>query len=222
MIALCHDCKHQHALRPNNAPQDWLDWQVKHARHQVDLVAAPFAAKPRNAAAGYQHNANVNSAYANYATVTITLASLGSSSTFVAGREATAIDNSTNKYPELKVSGKITVGTTPTVNTQILVYVLERLNNTPTWPDVFTGSDAAATLTSAGVGRGFLKLGATLDVDSTTSNRAYPFTFRIARLFDGVAPDFFSVFVTHNTGVNLNSTGSNHVIEVQGEYFTVA
>jgi len=155
--------------------------------------------------------------YAASATITITLASLASSSSFVAGREATAIVNTSNLYDDALLSGKIRVGTTPTINTQILIYVFAALDDAPTYPDVFDGTDSDETLTSAGVGRGFLKLAAVLDVDATTSDRDYPFgPVSVAQLFGGHLPTRWSVFVTHNTGVNLNSTGGNHFIKYDG------
>ncbi|HLZ08890.1 MAG TPA: hypothetical protein VKT80_09905, partial [Chloroflexota bacterium] len=59
----------------------------------------------------------------------------------------------------------------------------------------------------------FLYLGATINVDSTTTNRAYPFYFTIAQLF-GYMPRDLGFFVTHNTGVALDSTG--HVFKYGG------
>ncbi len=161
-------------------------------------------------------------AYAASATITISLASIATSATFVAGAESTVLDNTTNLYVDAIVGGKITVGTTPTINTQILVYVFTPIDSTPTYPDVMDGTDSTETLTSVGMGRAFLKLGAVLDVDATTSDKAYPFTFTVAQLFGGAMPSRWSLFVAHNTGVNLNATGGNHVIKFEGITYTVA
>ena len=161
--------------------------------------------------------------YAADAQLTITLASLATSPMFVIGAESSVVDNTTNKYVDALLSGKITVGTTITINTQILVYIFTPINDTPTYPDVMNGTASTVTLTSAGVGRGFLHLIATLDVDSTTNDRTYPFGQRsVAQLFGGVLPPRWSVFVTHNTGNNLNATGSNHEISYQGIKYDVA
>lgn len=162
----------------------------------------------------------IKAKYTASAALTITLASLGSSATFVAGREATAIDNSSNLFVDVLLTGKVTVGTTPTINTQVLVYVFGAQDETPNWPGAMTGSDAARTLTSVGVGNGYLRLAAVLDVDSTTSDRAYTFgPVSIAQLFGGVMPRNWGVYVTHNTGVNLNSTGGNHYVKYQGVHY---
>lgn len=166
--------------------------------------------------------ATIKIAYAASATITITLASIATSATFVAGAESTVIDNTTNLYTDAIVGGKITVGTTPTINTQIQISVFTPIDSTPTYPDVMDGTDSVETLTSVGVGQGFLKLAAVLNCDSTTSDRAYPFSFTVAQLFGGVMPSRWSLYVAHNTGVNLNATGGNHVIKFEGINYTVA
>lgn len=169
--------------------------------------------------------ATVNIAYAASATITcgVHATPLASSSTFVAGRESTVIDNTTNKYDDALLSGQVTVGTTPTTNTAILVYVFAILDDTPTYPDVMDGTDSDETLTSVGVGAGFLKLAAVMSVDSTTSNRAYAFgPVSVAQLFGGIMPNKWALFVTHNTGVALNSTSGNHFFKYTGVTYTVA
>lgn len=160
--------------------------------------------------------------YAASSALTITLASLATSSTWLAGAESDAVDNTTNKYLDYLLAGKVTVGTTPTVNTEIRVYVVALMED-GTWPDVFDGTASAETVTSAGVGSGFLKLAAVMLVDATTSDRAYHFgPVSVASLFGGACPKKFVVFITHNTGVNLNSTGGNHACHVTPVYETVA
>jgi hypothetical protein len=147
--------------------------------------------------------------------LTITLASLATSSTWVAGRESTAFDNTTNEDLDHLVSGQIMVGTTPTINTVIEVWAYSYLtiaSGTPTYPDVFDGTDSDETVTNTGVKAGCLRLVASLAVPATTSNVAYSFApTSIANLF-GQMPQFWGIFVTHNTGVNLNSTAGNHFI----------
>lgn len=167
--------------------------------------------------------ATVKVAYAADVALTISPASLASSSTFVAGTESASIDNSTNLYDDALLSGTIMVGTTPTSGTFINIYVFSPYEDTPTYPDVMDGTSSAETVTSAGVGIGFLKLAASMYVDSTTSNRAYYFgQVSVAQLFGGVLPKTWSVFLAHNTGVALNATGGNHAIYYQGITYTVA
>lgn len=166
--------------------------------------------------------ATVNIAYAASATITIAPQNVATSSTFVAGVESDVIDNTSNKYVDAIVGGTWTCGTTPTAATQVLIYVFSVRDDTPTYPDVFDGTGSAETLTSAGVGRAFLKLGAVIDVDTTTSDRAYPALFSVAQLFGGVMPLKWGLFITHNTAVNSNSTAGNHVWKYTGVTYTVA
>lgn len=163
--------------------------------------------------------------YDTYNTITIGLATtpLASSATFVAGRQGTAVDNTTNLYDDALVSGQVTVGTTPTANTQIQVYVYAQQDDTPTYPDTFTGTDGDKTITSAGVASGMIRLAGVLSVDATTSNRTYYLApFSVASLFGGVLPKRWGLFITHNTGVALNSTAANHVWKYVGITYTTA
>lgn len=167
--------------------------------------------------------ATIKVAYASVTAITCAVATtpLASSSTFIVGRQSTVIDNTSNLYDDVLVSGKITVGTTPTINTQIQIYIYG-LDNTPNYPDTFDGTDADKSITSAGVRDGMLKLGAILNVDTTTSNRTYYIApFSVAQLFGGVVPPYWGVYVSHNTGVALNSTGSNHALRFNGITYVV-
>lgn len=161
-------------------------------------------------------------AYGSSAALTITLASLASSAALVAGRESTAVSNTTALSLDVLLTGKITVGTTPTINTSIEVWAYGSHNDTPDYPDVLDGTDSAETLMSAGIKRGALKHIVTLDVDSATSDRTYPFgPVSLASRFGGTLPKNWGVFVTQNTGVALNATGSNHAIEYTPVFETV-
>lgn len=158
--------------------------------------------------------------------ITITLASLATSATKVAGRESTVVDNGTPKYDDFLVSGQITVGTTPTVNTQIEVWVyapLKIVTGTASYPvatsTALTGADAAATFEIDQKNQ--LKLAGVANVIAT-SDRAYSFNFSIAQLFGGVVPIKWGLFVTHGTGVNLNATAGNHWFHWTGVTYTSA
>lgn len=165
--------------------------------------------------------ATVTTTYGTRTTITIAPENVASSSTFVAGVESGVIDNTTDKFVDVLVSGLWTSGTTPTANTQVLIYV-GALRDDTVYPDVFDGTSSAETVTSAGVGRGFLKLAAVLDVDSNTTGRAYDCgPFSVAKLFGGVMPPKWFLFITHNTGVNSNTTAGNHVWKYLGVKYDV-
>lgn len=157
--------------------------------------------------------------------LTISLASLaaGSAGVFTAGRESTAVDNTSNNDLDHLLSGVIRAGTSPTSSRYINVYVVANISSssgTPTYPDVITGTDSARTFTSANVMNGIVKLAASLVIDST-SNRDYFFgPVSIASLFGGSLPKFWGVFVAHDTAVALNATGAQHVLSyerIQGQ-----
>lgn len=149
--------------------------------------------------------------------ITITLAGLASDGNLLVGRASGAVDNTTNQDLDHLVSGIITTGTSPTVNTSVEVWAWAPYKTTggaPTYPDAITGADAAKTISSNGVKNSALRLVAAFTVDAT-SNRAYPFApVSIASLF-GAMPKFWGLFVTHSTGVALNATAGNHDIQYE-------
>jgi len=161
--------------------------------------------------------------YRAASTVTQSLASLASSSDHTAGWECGAISNSSNKDVDILLSGKITVGTTPTADTQIQIWAFAALDETPTWPDVMDGTSSAETWTSAGVRDSAAVLVGVLRVDSATSDRTYYFSgLSLAAAFGGTLPDDIGIFIAHDTGVALNATAANHVIKAIGVTYTSA
>jgi hypothetical protein len=119
------------------------------------------------------------------------------------------------------LSGKITVGTSPTTAKLIEVWLVGLMDDS-NFPDVFDGTDSVETITSNGVKNAICKLATIIETEST-SDRTYPFgPISVASVFGGVVPKKFIVFVTHNTAVNLNSTGSNHQITVTPVYYNTA
>lgn len=148
--------------------------------------------------------------------LTITLASLASSSTLVAGRASTHVDNTSNEDIDHLVSGKIRVGTSPTAGTVIQLWAyapISMSSGTPSY-GLVTGSDAAATWASVNQKMsGAIQIWGT-SVDSTSDRDYFIPPISIADAF-GQLPPFWGVFVTHSTAVNLNSTGSNHALHYQ-------
>lgn len=167
--------------------------------------------------------ATVSIAYRASSTITIAPENVASSSTFVAGVESAVYDNTSNKDVDVLIAGTWTVGTTPNVGTQVLIYVFAIRDDAPFYPDVFDGTSSAETITAVGVGQGFLRLGSVLTIDANTSNRVYDCgPFSVAQLFGGVCPPKFGLFITHNTATNSNATSGNHVWKATGISYTVA
>jgi hypothetical protein len=230
--AVCHDCKHRHRI--TGTPDTWLnrmsEWEVKHRQHNVEflshnrLIPAGFDDEifEQNGQApwwlDYKHNADIKLAYAADAAFTITLASLASSSTWVAGREATSVSNGSNKYVDYEITGFITTGTSPTVG-DMRLYGIKPTEDTPTWPDVFDGTDSAETVTNTNILDRLSLLWS--GTNSTTSNVNYPIVgaMTLAQAW-GLVPKDFTIFVAHSTVAALNSTGGNHAIYYRGIYLT--
>lgn len=151
--------------------------------------------------------------YAASVALTISPASLATDANLLAGVESDAVDNSTDEYLDFQLAGKITQGTTPTTGKEIRVYVVGLIEDS-TWPDVFDGTASAETVTSSGIRDSVCKLAAVMATDATSDRVNWFGPVSVASLFGGMVPKKFVVFVTHNTGVNLNATGGNHAIYV--------
>ncbi len=154
--------------------------------------------------------ATVTPIYSSNTAITMDLANLGSSSTFVAGRESNEIDNTSNKYMDAIVKGSISVGTTPTANTAIIVYIWgANVSLATTAIDVLDGVDSAETLTNTGILAAFKPL-AVINVLATTSDIAYPIQPKsVAARLGMIMPKFWGLYVAHNTGVNLRNNAVN-------------
>lgn len=235
VVAVCHTCARQHKIEfdPRTGPGNaFADWYLKHPGpdHLVE-----FRAPSRNQRADqlsvedagflhYLHNADAKVAYAASAAYTCGVASLASSSTFLAGREGTAVDNSTNKYLDYILAGHVCVGTTPTTAKSIRVYCYGTQNDTPLYPANVTGSDAALTVTNAEMLQSGLQLAASIPIVATTSDIKYPWSPRSLCAIFGLMfpPTHHGLFISHDTVAALNGTAGNHIQSYKPVYATVA
>jgi hypothetical protein len=153
--------------------------------------------------------------YSAAQTLTISPASLASSATFVAGQESNQVDNTTDLYLDALVTMLITVGTTPTANTVIQPYVWgNHVSLATTALDVLDGTDSAETITNAGVLQSFLRPAPPAIITATTSNVGHNMYFSVCEVLGvPVLPPFWGIYLSHNTGVALNSTAGNHVVK---------
>lgn len=143
--------------------------------------------------------------------LTITLASLATSSTLLVGRNGTAVDISgiTTIPIDILLGGSIMTGTTPTTAKIIEVWAAASENGTA-YSGTVPATDAGLTMVAET--KGLLRLVASMATNAT-SNTAYTFApVSLASLYGGILPRKFNVFVTHSTGVNLNSTAGNQFI----------
>ncbi len=139
---------------------------------------------------------------------TTALDSLAASSTWLAGYESAVIDNTSNKFLDVILSGQFKTNNTPPTAGEIRVYVGSLIGDSA-YPDVFDGTASAETVTSAEIRDSCLKLVHTIST-TTTANQVYPFTgIGLAQWFGGVMPPKWFVFITQSTAQALNVTANN-------------
>lgn len=164
--------------------------------------------------------ADLKLSYPAASDLTITLASLASDTNLLTGRESATIDNSTNLYLDILISGKVTAGTSPTAARSIEVWAVGSWDGT-NWPDVFDGTESAETITSADIKASVTRYLAAM-ATANTSDRTYHFgPVSLASAFGGTLPPKVVLFITHSTGVALNSTAGNHQIRLQPVFQTI-
>ena len=159
---------------------------------------------------------NILKKYGSKTTITAAVASLASDTNLLAGIESSVIDNSTDGFDDILLSGKVATGTTPTASRQIEVWAVAW--DGANWPDVFDGTTSAETITSSDIKNAICKAVAIMSTNAT-SDRVYHFTgVSLRTAFSGELPSQVVLFVVHNTGVNLNSTAGNHEFSYLGIY----
>jgi hypothetical protein len=141
-------------------------------------------------------------------THTITLTGLATDANLLAGRAGTAIDQKdVDDAIDALVGGLVTTGTSPTAAKQIEVWAYASYDDT-NFNEAITGTDAAKTL----VTKTLLRL-LTIIPTNATSDKAYHWgPYSIAQAFGGIIPVQWGIFITHNTGVNLNATAANQIV----------
>lgn len=139
--------------------------------------------------------------------LTISLGTLATSATGVAGRESTAISNATNLYWDYFVGGKIVVGNSISTAGTVELWACGAVNNTPLYPDTVTGSDAAITFTSRDHLTSALRFLGEVK-NSTTIALSYWFApISIREVFGFVPTHFNLVVINRSTGL-LAASGS--------------
>lgn len=212
---------------PERTPKpSWTDrlrswWRFRRYRRKLGLepgaVAAlrefPFLAalgEPPPALLSLLPNADVKLAYGASAAVTVTINSLAASSSLLAGRESTAIDNGASvKYLDYLAAGVFVANSANNQAGSIYTTVVAAIDDTPTWPDVFDGTDSAETVSKAGVFNSICRFISVIGADNTAS-QSWPFSgASVAGAFGGIVPDQFVYFVTHNIQTSTNTLASS-------------
>lgn len=149
--------------------------------------------------------ATASPVYGTSTAFTMTLASLASDTSLVAGRESTAVDQKDSLDAiDVMVGGDITTGTTPTTNRQIEIWSYASFDDTE-FSGSATGSNANLTPDEK-TSMAFIRSIPTV----ATSDKTYKWNPVSMVKAHGNMPVQFGMYVVHNTAVNLNSTGGNH------------
>lgn len=157
---------------------------------------------------------NVKVSFGTSTAITITLASLATSAVGV-GREATAVDNTTNLFLDAFVTVKIkTNGSGPTGDKAVYVYAAFSEDGT-IWPDTVTGSDAGITLTQP---TNLVLLGA---INAVAASTTYIRTFPMSSAWGGLLSRKWSIVVVNATGNVFDSTSGNFLVQYSGVFETV-
>lgn len=217
---------------PGRSPKPWSPWGMmsRHNRIIRNRHLLERAGQRRIKAGGrhwldYLHNADVKTAYGASTGVTITLASLAASSTLLAGRESTAIDNgASNKYLDYLLAGHFKTAASNAQVGTIAVAVVAAEDDTPTWQDVFDGTDSVETVSLQNVYDQICKIAANITTTATNA-LVWPFGLTsVAGLFGGNVPDQFDLFISHNAETSTNAwsaTEGDHAVRYTPVYLTV-
>jgi hypothetical protein len=166
--------------------------------------------------------ASIKIAYGASAALTQTaLDGLASDTTYVAGWESDAIDNSSNLYTDYIINAKFLTESSGVTAGEIRMYLVAELDDS-TWPDVFDGTQGAETVTDTEVRDAICRLAAVTAVDTTVSQAYYLNCPSVAAVFNGVVPRKFVVFISQGTGTTLETTADPNQVYVKGVYATVA
>jgi len=149
---------------------------------------------------------------------------IASSATWVAGWTSGSVDNTSTLALDYLVAGQFQVESAGLSAGVINVFAYAVLNDTPTWPDLFSagteGTEGTATLHDTEI-RDTLRLVASIATD-TTASRFYSFQgVSIASLFGGIVPTYWALFVAQSTGAALETTGDPNQIyymPILGQY----
>lgn len=160
--------------------------------------------------------ADIKQAFQSTQNFTLTLASLASSAT--AGRESTAVDNSSNLYLDAicQVSVKLQTGT-PGSDKAVYIYAYGSVDGT-NYTDNATGSDAAITLRDPTNAR----LVCVIPVPDSGAVTYESSPFSIAQAFGGILPPKWGIIVRNYTNVTLSATEGDHFYKYRGVYSTAA
>jgi hypothetical protein len=128
------------------------------------------------------------------------------------------VDNTSNKYVDVLVSGKVTPGTSPTSARTVTIFAYGEDGN-----GQYTGGVSGSDGGTPGTGeQAQCPVVITIPTDNTSDHTYEWGPISLARLFGGVMPPKWGLGLYNDTGVALNATAANQVASYQGITYTVA
>jgi hypothetical protein len=149
--------------------------------------------------------------YSSEGTITITLTSLGTSATLVAGQQSNSIDLSSSNYDDVlfRVTTQSITTPAPTAGGFIEVWWVPQLTN-GSWPDGFGATDNARTVSSRAELQAYGKLIGSVQNSAATDHYYYLTGSLIKATCQLHYSKIGCVWVTQSTGQALNGTAANH------------
>ncbi len=144
--------------------------------------------------------------------ITCTIGASGSGTASQHGRLSNAIDNSSDKFPEVFLQGKIKAGTTPTGDKQAIIFGLGSADGGATYTDGYAAGDADSAV---------LAVNARQIIAPPLPSSAYVSNFgpvTVSPAFGGEMPDHWMIYVFNDSGVTTSTTNADHVLWYQGKY----
>jgi hypothetical protein len=148
--------------------------------------------------------------------LTITLASLASSAT--AGRESTAVDNTSNLFLDAHVFVQIALQAGTPANDKAVYVYLAASEDGAEYTDNATGSDAAITLRDPTN----LRLLGVINCPDSGGLTYKSHLMSVAAACGGMMPRKWNVVVRNYTGVTFSATAGDHEVRYTGIYANVA
>ena len=209
---ICHTCKVRHPVWDEvQLIKDFVEFCDRHLGHDREIFPSINRHSSLGQILSYLPNASVKIAYGTSTAITITLNSLANSAT--AGRESTAVDNTSNLYlgADVTVILKIATGT-PANDKASYVWAYYSEDGT-NFTSNATGADAAITLQDPTC----LKLIQVIPMP--TASLSYPAVFPVDIGMGGHLTRKWGIVVRDYCGINLDSTGNS--ASYSGIYETV-
>lgn len=144
----------------------------------------------------------IKSLFGTITAMTITVAAMATSNGTV-GQQSTLVDNTVTRYSKVKVSVKIKLGTSPTSNRCVYLYLIR---GDGTLTDDNAGATNAALTVKNCTSLGCLQTGSAAATGDVLTG-----TFEINE-----PGRIWGIAIAHDTGVNLDGTGGNHLVEYYG------